>query len=141
MGKAIVSAWSGHHAVAADSQRELTRNSGQGGADNAADLSARACAGGAAANSVDGEAKSHRVVLAVASGRLAPGELVRRYGISPVKFHDWQQRTARGLRPIDAALARRWPTSVCSRGLIPAARHGIERLALRSAAPRRARPA
>ena len=52
------------------------------------------------------------VVLAVASCRLAPGELERRYGISPDEFHDWQQRAARGLRAIDAALARRWPTSV-----------------------------
>src|SRR6202049_3409889 len=60
MAKAIISAWCGPHAVAADSQRGLTRNSGQGGADDAADLSERACAGGAAANSVDGEAKSRR---------------------------------------------------------------------------------
>jgi hypothetical protein len=35
LGKAIISAWSGHHAVAANSQRKLTRNSG---ADDAADL-------------------------------------------------------------------------------------------------------
>jgi Protein of unknown function (DUF1153) len=29
------------------------------------------------------------VVLAVASGRLAPGELECRYGISSDEFHDW----------------------------------------------------
>jgi hypothetical protein len=46
------------------------------------------------------------VVLAVASGRLAPGELERRYGISPDEFHDWQQRAARGLR---ATAAPGWP--------------------------------
>ena len=37
------------------------------------------------------------VVLAVASGRLAASEVERRYGISPDEFHDWQQRSARGL--------------------------------------------
>jgi hypothetical protein len=38
--------------------------------------------------------KRAAVVLAVASGRLAPSELERRYGISPDEFHDWQQRAA-----------------------------------------------
>jgi hypothetical protein len=38
--------------------------------------------------------KRAALVLAVASGRLAPSELERRYGISPDEFHDWQQRAA-----------------------------------------------
>jgi hypothetical protein len=49
--------------------------------------------------------KKAAVLLAVASGRLAPGELERRYGISPDEFRDWQQRAARDLRDRSASSA------------------------------------